>query len=76
MDSRASPDIRDQFAIGEDIVVAPVLREGQRSRDIFLPAGWWRDEMGSSRVLGGKWIRNYTVPLERVPFFTRADGPG
>lgn len=75
VDPRASPDIRDQFAITDQIVVAPILNEGQRSRDLYLPSGWWRDEITSGHVMGGKWIRNYSVPLERVAFFTRIEEP-
>ncbi|KAI1291091.1 Oligosaccharide 4-alpha-D-glucosyltransferase [Halotydeus destructor] len=63
--------ITDQFAVCEDIVVAPVLLEGATQRDIYLPRGWWRDEILSQQVMGGKWLRNYTVTLDRVPYFTR-----
>lgn len=75
----AGPDvyqISDQFAVREDIIVAPVLERGARSRDIYLPVGWWRDEISSHRVRGGKWLRDYPVPLERVAFFTRIPDEG
>src|SRR6185503_7604917 len=36
-------DIADQFLFGGDILVAPVVTEGARERDVYLPAGAdWR----------------------------------
>ena len=29
--------IEDQVLIGEELLVAPVLRKGQRKRDVYLP---------------------------------------
>ena len=64
--------IIDQFAIGSDIIVAPVVNEGQFSRDIYLTAGQWY-EVGQPEVqyMGGKWIKDYDAPLEKLPVFQR-----
>ena len=75
LDDKASLDIKDQFAIGDDIVVAPIVHEDRAPRDIYLPSGWWRDELSASQLRGGKWLRNYSVPLDRVAFFTRTSAP-
>ena len=32
-----SQRISDQFLLGSSLLVAPVLREGQRARDVYLP---------------------------------------
>lgn len=29
--------INDQYAIGDDLIVAPVVVKGQKSRDVYLP---------------------------------------
>ncbi|RWS18466.1 putative family 31 glucosidase KIAA1161-like protein [Leptotrombidium deliense] len=64
--------INDQFAIGDDVIVAPVLEQGVRQRDIYLPSGWWRDD--SAQIMrGGKWVRKYQVDLDKVPYFKRTD---
>lgn len=62
--------IKDQFVLGSDIIVAPVMEEGVRSRKVVLPKGKWVDEMGK-RYKGGKVIE-INVPLERLPYFERS----
>ncbi|XP_013773478.1 uncharacterized family 31 glucosidase KIAA1161-like [Limulus polyphemus] len=61
-----------EFSIGNEIVVAPVLEKGKNSLDIYLPKGWWRDEITTEKLQGGKWLYNYSVPLDKVAYFTRA----
>lgn len=63
--------VYDQFLLGDDIIAAPVIRENQRSRDIYLPEGTWKD--GNTAIIhtGPKWIRNYAVPLSMLPYFVR-----
>ena len=31
-----------QFMLGDDLVMAPVMTKGQRSKDVYLPKGEWR----------------------------------
>lgn len=67
--------IDDAFALGDDVVVAPVVDRGARSRDVYLPAGWWRDADGGgggALLEGGRWLRAYPAPLEKLPVFVRA----
>lgn len=63
--------IDDQFFVGDNIIVAPIVHEGKTERDIFLPDGWWKDEMMAVVIRGGKWMRKYQVPLDKVAFFVR-----
>ena len=35
--------IHDQFALGNDLIVAPVVERGATTRDIYLTQGCWRD---------------------------------
>ena len=37
--------IDDQFFVGNNIIVAPIVEEGKTERDIYLPRGWWKDEI-------------------------------
>lgn len=39
-DHKARP-IRDQFMLGEDLMMAPILLEYQTEREVYLPAGKW-----------------------------------
>lgn len=62
-----------EFMLGEDILVAPVIVEGATSRNIYLPAGLWRDENnpGKSPLPGRTWLINYPAGLEVLPWFTK-----
>ncbi len=62
--------IKDQFLLGDDILVAPVLEKGARSREVVLPKGKWIADDGKT-VKGGKTIQ-IDVPLERLPYFRKA----
>ncbi|MFH4967726.1 glycoside hydrolase family 31 protein [Gaetbulibacter sp. M240] len=59
--------IKDQFVLGNSIVVAPVTKKGVRSRKVVLPKGKWMSDEGET-YRGGRTIE-ISVPLERLPFF-------
>nr|AQW43006.1 alpha-glucosidase family 31 [Nilaparvata lugens] len=64
--------IDDEYMLGEDILVAPVLEVGATARDIYLPQGYWREENHRHRVFEGRqWIKNYPAGLKILPYFTR-----
>ena len=60
--------IKDQFMLGNEIIVAPVVQKGARSRSVVLPAGQWKSEDGVIHT-GGVSVK-IDVPLERLPYFT------
>lgn len=62
--------IADQYLLGNDLLVAPVLAEGQRARDIWLPPGQWRDYW-SGAVLPGGWLAAWPAALDVLPLFER-----
>ncbi|CAH1716263.1 unnamed protein product [Aphis gossypii] len=68
--------IDDEYLLGENILVAPVIVEGATSRDVYLPFGLWRDENhpNSHLITGRKWLRNYPAKLDVLPWFTRVKG--
>ena len=64
--------ISDQYMLGSDLIVAPVVKEGLRNRRVYLPAGsawvnWWTGE----RLDGGR-DHNIDAPLDRLLIFARA----
>lgn len=61
-------NIKDQFMLGTDILVAPVLKKGERSRNVIFPKGNWLGEDGSKVV--GPSIQTIKVPLERLPYYS------
>ncbi|WP_022883381.1 glycoside hydrolase family 31 protein [Glaciibacter superstes] len=65
-------EIDDQFLLGPDLLVAPILAAGKRARRVYLPAGVdWVDTASGEQHDGGGW-REVDAPLERIPVFARS----
>ncbi len=54
-------NMREQFMLGENMIVAPVLYEGERSKTVYLPKGSWFNYFTMEKLQGGKW---YKLPCE------------
>jgi alpha-D-xyloside xylohydrolase len=66
--------IDDQFLLGDDLLIAPVVVEGATERRVYLPAGArWLDAWTGDPVPGGQWI-TASAPLERIPVYLREGG--
>lgn len=66
-------DIDDQYMFGENLMVAPVVTQGQRSRSVYLPAGSrWTDWWTGSTFAGGQTITR-VAPLGTMPLYVRSD---
>jgi alpha-glucosidase len=63
-------NLDDQFMIGSDLLVAPILKPDQTSRMVYLPAGVWYDYWSNKKYSGETMIR-VQAPLEVVPLFVR-----
>ncbi|XP_076294139.1 uncharacterized protein LOC143215687 isoform X2 [Lasioglossum baleicum] len=61
----------DEFSVGEELIVAPILYSGSRQREIYLPAGVWRDGIDGSLRKGSRWIHNYRVAEHNVAYFVK-----
>jgi alpha-glucosidase (family GH31 glycosyl hydrolase) len=64
--------ITDQFMLGPDVLVAPVVEKDAVARDLYLPKGRWIDQKTKKPVEGGRWLRAYPAPLDTLPLFVRA----
>ncbi len=65
--------VDDQFLLGPDLLVAPVLHEGARRRAVYLPAGTaWTDAWTGQHWAGGQWIEA-VAPLDRIPLYLRGE---
>jgi alpha-glucosidase len=64
-------DVDDQFYLGDDILIAPVLSEDCDSRNVVLPPGVWYFLWDDSCYTGPTTL-TMAVSLERVPVFIRA----
>ena len=62
--------ILDEFMMGNDILVAPVMEKGAVSRKVVLPPGKWRADDGQIHV--GPAEIEVAAPLARLPYFEKA----
>ncbi|XP_050732589.1 uncharacterized protein LOC127006577 isoform X47 [Eriocheir sinensis] len=69
-DDPEAAKVDDEWMIGDDLLVAPVTHRGERKRTFYLPKGIWRDEIDGHLRSGGRWVKNYKVPLTKIPHFT------
>lgn len=64
-------DIEDQYMFGPELLVAPILHEGERTRRIYLPKGsYWQEFATKTIHEGGQWITS-NAPLSEIPIFLR-----
>ncbi len=70
-DNPDSWDVDDAFLLGDSLLVAPILEEGGRARDVLLPPGGWYD-FWEERVYPAPGPERIAAPLERIPLFVRA----
>ncbi len=59
----------DQFMLGEDYLVAPVVIKGQTKREVKLPQGKWL-YLGKKEYEGGQAIV-VDAPIEVLPYFKK-----
>lgn len=64
--------IDDQYYFGDSFLVAPVMNSENR-RDIYLPEGRWVNFFTGESFEGGRWLKDFTVPLEEMPVFVRPE---
>ncbi|MFG0328714.1 MAG: glycoside hydrolase family 31 protein [Phycisphaerales bacterium] len=69
-DDRAYRDVDDQYAIGSDIVVAPVVHAGAERRHVLLPPGKWFD-LTASQWRDGDALFDREAPIGDLPLFIR-----
>lgn len=61
--------INDQFMLGNDILVAPVLVSGARERSVVLPEGNWKADDG--KLYDGGQTVTISAPIDRIPHFEK-----
>lgn len=64
--------VADEFMLGRDLLVAPVLQSGAVSRDVLLPPGLWVDAWTGNQLKEG-FLGNHPSPCPGIPVFVRAE---
>ena len=63
-------EITDEYMFGPDVLVAPVLYENVRERQVWLPEGKWTNINDGTVSDGGQTI-TAPAPYEAIPVFAR-----
>ncbi|GJM73711.1 hypothetical protein HMSSN036_59270 [Paenibacillus macerans] len=61
--------VQDQFLLGSNLLVAPVVAKGQTSRRVVFPEGRWQGDDGS--VVSGPAELEVAAPLSRLPWYRK-----
>jgi alpha-D-xyloside xylohydrolase len=64
--------LNDQYMFGSRYLVAPILHAKQFERDVYLPAGRWKNIQDDTIYEGGQTIKAL-APMEYIPVFERLD---
>lgn len=62
-------DVTDQFMVGDELIVAPVLEQGATSRIVAIPEGTWISD--TDEHIEGPVRLTVEAPLARLPRFRR-----
>ena len=62
-----------EFMLGDDILVAPVVSQGATKRDVYFPAGLWLD-IEADALHFGRRTESVDAPLGKLPYFVRLGG--
>jgi alpha-glucosidase len=69
-DDASTYNLDDEFMIGDDLLIAPIVKPDVTSRLVYLPKGIWYDFWTNKKYIGGTMIRA-DASLETVPLFVR-----
>jgi alpha-D-xyloside xylohydrolase len=67
----AAAALDDQYLLGPDLLVAPVLAPGARARRVYLPPGGWYDFFSHAYFPGGGWAEWADADPAHFPLFVR-----
>ena len=61
-------NVKDQFLMGDDLLVAPMVTKGT-TRTVQIPPGKWKADDGT--LIAGPIQKTFDVPLGRLLYFER-----
>ena len=64
--------VNDQFLIGDDVMVAPVIVQGQRKREVYFPEGTWTGCNYPNKRYHQQSHVQFSVNLTTVLWFERS----
>lgn len=70
-DDPETTNLNEQFLLGSNLLVAPVVEEEASAKRIYLPQGEWIDYNDGKTVYKSKQWINYPVSLKTIPLFVK-----
>ena len=64
-------NVTDEYLWGDDLLIAPVMTRGARSRKVLFPAGTWIDLNNDRLSYRGGSTATVKAPLDVLPMFVR-----
>lgn len=64
-------EINDEFLLGENMLIAPIVEQGKRYRGLYLPEGRWTDYWTGEIMQGGKYLIK-EAPLDICPIYIKS----
>ena len=68
-DEEKAYTVSDEYLLGRDILVAPVLKKGAVSRTVWLPEDEWTHYFTGKEYKGGEYV--IEAPIGTPPVFIR-----
>jgi len=65
--------LNDEFLVGENVLVSPVVTQGATMKMVYLPEGTWYDYHTGERMEGGAYHMK-EAPMDVCPIYVRAGG--
>lgn len=63
-------NLNDEYMVGDNVLVAPVVTQGSQERIVYFPSGCWHD-FWSGQVYQGQTSQIIDAPLDHLPIFVR-----
>ncbi len=67
--------IEDEFFFGRSLLVAPILGEGERKRDVYIPEGEWFD-VQTRTIIKGSCLVNREYSIDEIGLFIKKKTEG
>lgn len=63
-------ELQDQYMFGSKYLVAPIFHLNEFEREVYLPAGTWKDTRDGKEYQGGQTVRA-AAPIDSIPVFEK-----
>ena len=63
--------LNGEFLVGENLLAAPVVNQGETKKLVYLPQGDWYDYLTGEKLRGPAWIIK-DAPLHTCPLYVKA----